>query len=390
MTRVPREQPYDQILRFIFLGDSGVGKSSLLLRFTQDKFKPSFMATIGVDYSEKVIDIKDKKIKLLIWDTAGQERFQSLSKAYYRGCRGILLVYDVTQRETFENIHRWMGTLRSQAHESAEIFLVGNKSDDMENREVSIDEGKALAVQLNVPFVETSAKSSLNVDACFRELAMMLRQKGLNQLAPAPQSLSKSQTVDLFTHTMKNNCCWGKRAIRFCQFKVLVDGSIFEIEYMELLETYSVDLFWIRGYLFLLLFRLITSRSSWIAAIYRPQVKKKVEKKNKHLKEYIEKRIHENNTSSPNQPFPQFPLSSPHSHIKSSPESHEKCVRSTYLSHTTPPGHHPGQNRQAAPPKPIPRHIFINFFSFKTTLISRCPFGTGSAADSPCSSSCCT
>lgn len=207
MTRVPREQPYDQILRFIFLGDSGVGKSSLLLRFTQDKFKPSFMATIGVDYSEKVIDIKDKKIKLLIWDTAGQERFQSLSKAYYRGCRGILLVYDVTQRETFENIHRWMDTLRSQAHESAEIFLVGNKSDDMENREVSIDEGKALAVQLNVPFVETSAKSSLNVDACFRELAMMLRQKGLNQLAPAPQSLSKSQTVDLFTHTMKNNCC---------------------------------------------------------------------------------------------------------------------------------------------------------------------------------------
>ncbi|EGA75114.1 Sec4p [Saccharomyces cerevisiae AWRI796] len=160
---------YDSIMKILLIGDSGVGKSCLLVRFVEDKFNPSFITTIGIDFKIKTVDINGKKVKLQLWDTAGQERFRTITTAYYRGAMGIILVYDVTDERTFTNIKQWFKTVNEHANDEAQLLLVGNKS-DMETRVVTADQGEALAKELGIPFIESSAKNDDNVNEYFFHL----------------------------------------------------------------------------------------------------------------------------------------------------------------------------------------------------------------------------
>ena len=196
---------YDMIMKLLLVGDSGVGKSCLLLRFVEDKFNPSFITTIGIDFKIRTIESKGKKIKLQVWDTAGQERFRTITTAYYRGAMGIVLIYDVTDVRSFENVETWYQTVTQHANEDAQIFLVGNKCDDDSSRQVSTEEGQQLAAKLNVPFLEASAKSNHNVDSIFYELAGLIQEKhGDNDAGTGPSGIDVSQGSNT---GFKNNCC---------------------------------------------------------------------------------------------------------------------------------------------------------------------------------------
>ncbi|SCU78646.1 LADA_0A06678g1_1 [Lachancea dasiensis] len=167
---------YDSIMKILLVGDSGVGKSCLLVRFVEDKFSPSFITTIGIDFKIKTVEINGKKVKLQLWDTAGQERFRTITTAYYRGAMGIILVYDVTDERTFANIKQWFSTVNQHANEEAQLLLVGNKS-DMDTRAVTTEQGEALAKELGIPFVEASAKDDTNVNDIFFLLAKLIQEK---------------------------------------------------------------------------------------------------------------------------------------------------------------------------------------------------------------------
>merc|ERR1712137_671439 len=144
-------------------GKIGVGKSCLLLQFTDKRFQPVHDLTIGVEFGARMISIEDKQIKLQIWDTAGQESFRSITRSYYRGAAGALLVYDITRRETFSHLSSWLEDARKHSNKDMTIMLIGNKSDLDQKRQVSFEEGEAFAKENGLVFLETSAKTAENV-----------------------------------------------------------------------------------------------------------------------------------------------------------------------------------------------------------------------------------
>ncbi|KAI9914889.1 hypothetical protein PsorP6_007908 [Peronosclerospora sorghi] len=178
---------YDHLFKLVLIGDSGVGKSCLLLRFADDAFTESYITTIGVDFRFRTVKIDNKTVKLQIWDTAGQERFRTITSAYYRGADGIIMVYDVTSEvnhqimldilsvdESFDHVNDWLNEVNRYASEGTCKLLVGNKSDVGENRAVSYETAKAFADSLSIPFLETSAKSAQNVEEAFLTMASEL------------------------------------------------------------------------------------------------------------------------------------------------------------------------------------------------------------------------
>lgn len=168
---------YDYLFKLLLIGDSGVGKTSILFRFSDDQFNASFIATIGIDFKIRTIDIEGKRIKLQIWDTAGQERFRTITTAYYRGAMGIMLVYDVTNMRSFANIKQWMNNIADHANADVEKMLLGNKCDINGQRNVSTEEAKSFAEQHTIRFLETSAKSGYNVEQAFMQLAFDIKGK---------------------------------------------------------------------------------------------------------------------------------------------------------------------------------------------------------------------
>ena len=158
---------YDYIFRYIIVGDSNVGKSCLLLQFTDNKFRQNHEATIGVEFGGKTIEINNKKIKIQIWDTAGQEIYQAITRGYYKGATGAFVVYDITRKETFEHVEKWLEDVRTNASKDIQVILIGNKKDLESERIISFDEGSALAEKHNILFLETSAKTSFNVKEAF-------------------------------------------------------------------------------------------------------------------------------------------------------------------------------------------------------------------------------
>uniref|UniRef100_A0A3P9H904 small monomeric GTPase n=1 Tax=Oryzias latipes TaxID=8090 RepID=A0A3P9H904_ORYLA len=157
-------------LKILIIGESGVGKSSLLLRFTEDTFDPEQTATIGVDFKVKTISVDGNKAKLAIWDTAGQERFRTLTPSYYRGAQGVILVYDVTRRETFTKLDNWLNELETYCTRNDLVkMLVGNKI-DKESHEVDRAEGLKFARKHSTLFIEASAKTKDGVQCAFEEL----------------------------------------------------------------------------------------------------------------------------------------------------------------------------------------------------------------------------
>ncbi|XP_055392721.1 ras-related protein Rab-11A isoform X3 [Bubalus kerabau] len=165
-----RDDEYDYLFKVVLIGDSGVGKSNLLSRFTRNEFNLESKSTIGVEFATRSIQVDGKTIKAQIWDTAGQERYRAITSAYYRGAVGALLVYDIAKHLTYENVERWLKELRDHADSNIVIMLVGNKSDLRHLRAVPTDEARAFAEKNGLSFIETSALDSTNVEAAFQTI----------------------------------------------------------------------------------------------------------------------------------------------------------------------------------------------------------------------------
>ncbi|ORX96735.1 ras-related protein rab-6B [Basidiobolus meristosporus CBS 931.73] len=160
--------------KLVFLGEQSVGKTSLITRFMYDTFDNTYQATIGIDFLSKTMYLEDRTIRLQLWDTAGQERFRSLIPSYIRDSSVAVVVYDITSRDSFLNTKKWIDDVRAERGTDVIIVLVGNKTDLNDKRQVTTDEGEQLAKELNIMFVETSAKAGFNVKALFRRIAQAL------------------------------------------------------------------------------------------------------------------------------------------------------------------------------------------------------------------------
>ena len=159
------------IIKLLTLGDTEVGKTSIILRYSDDKFHQNKISTIGVDFKVKMVTKGNEKIKISIYDTAGQERFKNIVKHYYKGANGILLIYDISKRITFEKLQFWLDDLKENADiDNLFIYLVGNKNDKKEEREVTFEEGNKFAKEKNLPFIEVSAKTGENINQLFDDM----------------------------------------------------------------------------------------------------------------------------------------------------------------------------------------------------------------------------
>ena len=164
---------YDLLFKVLLIGNSGVGKSSLFLRFVDDIWEDSFVPTIGVDFKVKTLSIEDKKIKLQIWDTAGQERFRTIISSYYKGAHGILLIFDLSDIETFKSLNNWLIEIERNANKNVIKILIGNKC-DLNERKVTMKQASEFAEENGMKYIETSAKNNINVVDAFRTLGMEL------------------------------------------------------------------------------------------------------------------------------------------------------------------------------------------------------------------------
>lgn len=160
--------------KLVFLGEQSVGKTSLITRFMYDSFDSTYQATIGIDFLSKTMYLEDRTVRLQLWDTAGQERFRSLIPSYIRDSSVAVVVYDITNRNSFQQTSKWIDDVRAERGNDVIIMLVGNKTDLGDKRQVSIEEGEAKAKELNVMFIETSAKAGYNVKQLFRRVAAAL------------------------------------------------------------------------------------------------------------------------------------------------------------------------------------------------------------------------
>jgi len=168
---------FDHLVKLLLLGDSAVGKSSLLMRFCEARFDQNFVLTIGVDFKVKQVERNGKKLKLQVWDTAGQERFRTITPAYYRAAMGVVITYDITDPATFENIRYWVKQLDENGDSKVQKILVGNKCDLAEERKVATEDGEALASEYNMSFFETSAKTGQSVDDAFLRITDQVVEK---------------------------------------------------------------------------------------------------------------------------------------------------------------------------------------------------------------------
>ncbi|UXI17602.1 hypothetical protein NH340_JMT03545 [Sarcoptes scabiei] len=200
---------YDYLFKLLLIGDSGVGKSCLLLRFADDTYTESYISTIGVDFKIRTIELDGKTIKLQIWDTAGQERFRTITSSYYRGAHGIIVVYDVTDMDTFHNVKHWLQEIERYACDNVKKFLIGNKADVTGKKVVDFATAKEFADNLGIPFIETSAKNATNVEQAFLMMASEIKAS----VGPSDKEVRESvgQTINPGKTTAVNqkssSCC---------------------------------------------------------------------------------------------------------------------------------------------------------------------------------------
>ena len=209
---IMEKKDYNYLFKILILGDSFVGKTNMLKRFLNNEFDMNTKETVGVEFGSKnFIFGENDIIKAQIWDTAGQERYRSVTKAYYKGAKGALLVYDITRKSTFENIDNWLIDLRTNADKDILIVLIGNKSDLLDNREVSSEDAQTKAEQYNIAFMETSAKSGDNISKAFTELVEQIYKTNISNLQSDVQIKdNKEDGVNLNKEekkTKKNSCC---------------------------------------------------------------------------------------------------------------------------------------------------------------------------------------
>ncbi|KAJ0637207.1 putative small GTP-binding protein [Helianthus annuus] len=209
------DDDYDYLFKVVLIGDSGVGKTNLLSRFSKNEFSLESKSTIGVEFATRSINVDDKIIKAQIWDTAGQERYRAITSAYYRGAVGALIVYDITRNVTFENVERWLKELRDHTDQNIVIMLVGNKADLRHLRAVQVEDAKTFAERENNFFMETSALESLNVENAFTEVLTQIyhvvSKKALD-IGNDPMVPLRGQTInvggkDEVSEVKKSGCC---------------------------------------------------------------------------------------------------------------------------------------------------------------------------------------
>ncbi|XP_030530866.2 ras-related protein Rab2BV-like [Rhodamnia argentea] len=210
------DQEYDYLFKIVLIGDSGVGKSNILSRFTRNEFCLESKSTIGVEFATRTLQVDGKTVKAQIWDTAGQERYRAITSAYYRGAVGALLVYDITKRRTFDNVQRWLRELRDHADSNIVIMLAGNKSDLNHLRAVSAETAEAMAERENLSFLETSAREAFNIENAFQKVLLdiyhIISRKALaaEEAASNPGVLPHGTTINVgnFSGNFgKRACC---------------------------------------------------------------------------------------------------------------------------------------------------------------------------------------
>ena len=191
----------DFALKILILGDSSVGKTCILKRYTDNTFQDAYLSTIGFDFKFKLVDLNNgKQVKVQLWDTAGQERFRTIAKSYYKGAHGILLIYDVTNRKSYENIKKWITQIKDEASNKVSIILVANKIDCEDKRQVTKEEGESLAKSCNLPIFEASAKDSININESFQLLIENIYENISNIILQNNTKLNNSQNN-------KKGCC---------------------------------------------------------------------------------------------------------------------------------------------------------------------------------------
>ncbi|KAF9821644.1 hypothetical protein IEO21_00490 [Rhodonia placenta] len=206
---------FDYLFKVVLIGDSGVGKSPVLSRFTRNEFNLETKSTIGVEFATRSINVDGKTLKAQIWDTAGQERYRAITAAYYRGAVGALLVYDISKHATYVNVTRWLKELRDHADSNIVIMLVGNKSDLKHLRAVPTEDAKAFAAENGLSFIETSALDASNVESAFQtiltDIYRIVSSKSLEQSSdPIKPSTGDSITVSPSVDASSNQgskCC---------------------------------------------------------------------------------------------------------------------------------------------------------------------------------------
>lgn len=199
---------YDYLFKVLMIGDSGSGKSSMLLQFAEHEFAREHIATIGVDFKIRTIDLDGKRAKLQIWDTAGQERFRTITNSYYHGAQGVLVVFDVTHRGSFEHVGMWLEEIKRHSPKTALVLVCGNKV-DLRHRQVEEAEAIEFCAALGVPYIETSAKNSHNIDAAFRAMVVQLRNQRIALDAKGHLKRLKFQGKRLDDHdeAPASSCC---------------------------------------------------------------------------------------------------------------------------------------------------------------------------------------
>ncbi|XP_028851526.1 ras-related protein Rab-3C [Denticeps clupeoides] len=171
------DQNFDYMFKLLIIGNSSVGKTSFLFRYADDAFTSAFVSTVGIDFKVKTVYRNEKRIKLQIWDTAGQERYRTITTAYYRGAMGFILMYDITNEDSFCAVQDWSTQIKTYSWDNAQVILAGNKCDMEEERVISVDSGRLLADQLGFEFFETSAKDNINVKQTFERLVDLICSK---------------------------------------------------------------------------------------------------------------------------------------------------------------------------------------------------------------------
>ncbi|KAH8323168.1 hypothetical protein KR074_008412 [Drosophila pseudoananassae] len=214
---------FDHLFKLLIIGDSGVGKSSLLIRFSDDTFSGSYITTIGVDFKIRTVDIGGLRVKLQIWDTAGQERFRTITSTYYRGTHGVIVVYDVTNGESFANVRRWLEEIQNNCDVvnkvlgeceelpirermiPSSVLSVGNKNDDPDRKVVITEDAQRFAKQMDIELFETSAKDNINVDEMFLSITRQVLQHKLRTTSNEQQK----DTIHLKNTpgTKRRKCC---------------------------------------------------------------------------------------------------------------------------------------------------------------------------------------
>ncbi|KAK3703761.1 hypothetical protein QZH41_008440 [Actinostola sp. cb2023] len=212
-----RYDHYDYLYKIVLIGDSGVGKSSLLSRFTRNEFDLESKSTIGVEFATRSIQVDGKVIKAQVWDTAGQERYRAITSAYYRGAVGAVLVYDLTKQKTFQDVERWLMEVREHADPSIVIMLVGNKCDLRHLRAILTEDAKKFAEEKDLSFIEASALDATNVEEAFQQTISQVHhvqlakmKKELDQQGPSAGSSNnraRNSNVNLNEHPSSKNCC---------------------------------------------------------------------------------------------------------------------------------------------------------------------------------------